>query len=223
MKEKIYNKEIATAISNFLTDDNWYFGFNEEKGIFRFDLSLKGKLKKISYVIDVRESEYLVYAIFPINAETDDEKMMTAIAEFICRANYGLKNGNFEFDFRDGEIRFKIHIPCDGILPSAEIIKDSVYCPGSMFRTYGSGILSIIFGDANAKEAVKQCEDSEEHRIRRQQMIEEECDTDTDTMLTRLADRLSLENTDNKPEDEQEGTEDSEVKTELFNKKGGAA
>lgn len=28
MKEKIYNKEIATAISNFLTDDNWYFGFN---------------------------------------------------------------------------------------------------------------------------------------------------------------------------------------------------
>lgn len=107
MKERTYSKNIANAINNFLTEDDWRFSFDEQRGLFEFGLCLKGKVKKIRYIVDVKEDEYLVYAISPLGADDDDETMMASMAEFVCRANYGLKNGNFELDMRDGEIRFK--------------------------------------------------------------------------------------------------------------------
>lgn len=46
MKEKIYSKDIAHAINTYLKDDDWYFSFDEQRGVFKFGLSLKGKMKK---------------------------------------------------------------------------------------------------------------------------------------------------------------------------------
>lgn len=66
---KNYSKEIASTISSFLTADNWHFSFIEDKGIFRFGVGLKGKLKKIDYLVDVKEDDYLVYAHAPLGAD----------------------------------------------------------------------------------------------------------------------------------------------------------
>ena len=105
MKEKNYSAEIANAIKSYLKEDDWHFSFDEETGLFRFGLSLSSKIKKINYIVDVKEDQYIVYAIAPIGADEEDKKMMATMAEFVCRANYGLKNGNFELDMRDGEVR----------------------------------------------------------------------------------------------------------------------
>lgn len=66
--------------------------------MFRFGLSLKSRIKNVSYIIDVKNDEYIVYALSPLDADGDDEKMMAAMVDFLCRANYGIKNGNFELD-----------------------------------------------------------------------------------------------------------------------------
>ena len=92
MKEKIYSKDIAHAINTYLKEDDWHFSFDEIRGVFKFGLSLKAKMKKINYFIYVKEDEYIVYAVSPLGADEEDEKMMAAMAEFVCRANYGLKN-----------------------------------------------------------------------------------------------------------------------------------
>jgi hypothetical protein len=118
MKERDYSMNIANAVCDFLNEDDWHFSFDQERGIFKFGLQLKGKLKKISYIVDIKDDEYLVYAISPLGADEDDSKMMSNMAEFICRANYGLKMGNFELDFDDGEVRFKVHVLCKGITPT---------------------------------------------------------------------------------------------------------
>lgn len=116
MKDKTYSKDIADAINRFLAEDDWHFLFDEQRGMFKFGLSLKSRMKSINYLIDVKDDEYVVYAISPIGADHMDEKMMTSMADFICRANYGLKNGNFELDMRDGEIRYKSYVDCEGII-----------------------------------------------------------------------------------------------------------
>lgn len=36
-----------------------------------------------------------------------NEKCRVSVAELLTRANYGLPIGSFEFDFRDGEVRFR--------------------------------------------------------------------------------------------------------------------
>lgn len=91
--------------------------------MFKFDLKISSKIRKIKYVIDVKNDELVVYGICPVHADEKDEEMMAQMSEFLHRANYGLKNGCFEFDYEDGEIGFRSYIDCDGRLPSAENVK----------------------------------------------------------------------------------------------------
>lgn len=158
MKERIYSGEIASRITDFLTEDGWKFSFHEETGLFQFILSLKGALKRVNYVMDIKQNAYIVYAISPLGADEGNPKMMANMAEFICRVNYGMNMGNFEFDYRDGEVRFKTYICCKDILPSVEVIKQSIYYPAIIFDIYGSGIMDIIFSGISGKEAAEKCD-----------------------------------------------------------------
>lgn len=166
MKNNIYSKEIANAINNFLVNDDWNFSFDEEKGIFRFGVSLDSKIKKINYSVKVNAHGFTVYVISPIGVEEHDRDMMLNMAEFICRANYVLRSGNFELDMEDGEIRYKIYTDCDGgIIPTYEMVKNSIHCPAIMFDQYAPGIIDIIFGNVSAMDAIKRCEKSMEEEL----------------------------------------------------------
>jgi hypothetical protein len=158
MTSRTYSKSIASAINNFLTEGDWHFSFDDQRGLYKFGLNLKGRIKEVNYIIDVKDDEYVVYAVSPLGVDKDDEKMMAAMAEFICRANYGLKNGNFELDMRDGEIRYKSFVDCEGFTPTTEIVRNSILLPAAMFDRYGVGIVDIIFGNSTAKDAVAKCE-----------------------------------------------------------------
>ena len=155
---KEYSQAIANAIHAFLTEDDWHFAFDEEKGIFKFNLTLKSKIRKVEYFIRVASNDYTVYTVSSISADEDDPKMMATMAEFVCRANYGLRDGNFELDMRDGEIRYKSYVNCKNYMPSQDVIRDSIYCPAAMFKNYGDGIVEIIFNEMSAKDAVDMCE-----------------------------------------------------------------
>ncbi len=220
MKEKNYSAEIANAIKSYLKEDDWHFSFDEETGLFRFGLSLSSKIKKINYIVDVKEDQYIVYAIAPIGTDEEDKKMMATMAEFVCRTNYGLKNGNFELDMRDGEVRFKCFVDCEGITPSKDMVQNSIHCPAAMFKRYGSGIVDIIFGNATAKEAVERCEKATENEMRSllSELLEGDGEGELGEMLAKLAERLGA------PEDDDESSDTScvpaTIKTDLFGTEG---
>jgi hypothetical protein len=158
MRRYEYSDEIVNVIKRFLADEDWHYSFNEETGIFRFDLRIRRKIQSISYVIDVHEDEFVTYGMCPIGADREDTEMMAQMAEFICRANYGLKNGAFELDFSDGEVRFRSFVDCNDLLPSTKVVRNSVYCTAEIMNCYATGIADIIFGGASAKEAIARCE-----------------------------------------------------------------
>jgi len=156
MAEK-YSFEIAEEIQQFLEQDDWHFEFLEEKGMFHFRVNVSGKLKKIEYVLQVREDDYLVYTICPLNADKDDPDAMQRISEFLTRVNYGTVNGNFEMDYHDGEIRYKTYVDCEDMLPSTKVIRDSIYIPASSFRQYGDGIVQLMFTEDSPGEVYEAC------------------------------------------------------------------
>lgn len=225
MKNRAYSKSIANVINNFLTEDDWHFSFDDQRGLFRFGLNLKGRIKKVSYIIDVKDDEYVVYAISPLGADDDDEKMMATMADFLCRANYGLKNGNFELDMRDGEIRYKSFVDCEGITPTTEMVRNSIHCPAAMFDRYGAGIVDIIFGNATAKEAIAKCEKSPAEELRTLLGDDLGGDEDMDAMIARLAARFGIDESKLRSDSETSESDDSEteVRTDLFGTEGGAA
>lgn len=222
MNTNTYSKEIANAINAFLNDDDWNFSFDEEIGLFEFGLNLKSKIKHIKYIIEVRKDEFLVYAISPIGVDENNEKMMTTMAEFICRTNYGL-TGNFELDMRDGEIRHKYLVSCGGITPTPEMIKRSIYSPATMFEQYSDGIIDIIWGNATAKSAVEKCEKFAEEKVQNliSQLIEDDDNADIDVMMARLAARLGIDEVPSKSDSEESGHIGFDIKINLFESEGG--
>lgn len=154
-----YSTKIADAIQEFLHNDDWHYTFREEKGTFHFSLSTHSRLNTVDYFIAVREDHYRVLCVSPLSVNTDDAQELARMAEFITRANYGMTHGCFEMDYRDGEIRFRMTVDCDGdAVPTQEIVKNSVYVPASMFNRYGSGMVHTMFSDLNPAAIIRACE-----------------------------------------------------------------
>ena len=135
MKTNMYSIEIANIVKQFLTEDSWNFSFDEEHGIFKFGLRIKGKIHSLKYFISIRTNEIIVYGICPIGVDEEDNKMMMEMAE------------------------------CDKTLPSIESIKNSIFCTAAMFEKYGAGITSIIFAEGYAQEAIAMCEKKYEEEL----------------------------------------------------------
>ena len=131
-----------------------HFSFDDEKGLFSFGVALSGKLRNVRFAINVRDDDYIVYATSPVRPDHKDDEMMAAMAELVCRMNFGIVNGNFELDFTDGELRYKSFVDCDGgLVPTREIVKNSIIITASMLDRYSPCILAILFEDASVKDA----------------------------------------------------------------------
>ena len=151
---------IVEAIGDFLDDDDWKYEYQGEKNLFKMGVSLRCRLQSTRLYIDVKEDAYLVYAISPISGVEDTT---TELMRYITRANYALINGNFELDVRDGEVRYKSYVNCDGLNElSREVIRDSVYVPCAMMNKYGDGIAAIALGYSDADTELKKAEGSGE-------------------------------------------------------------
>ena len=150
-----YSEIIAGEIKKYLTEEDWRFSFDKQLGWFDFRLDIRGRLKKVDFIVKTKSDFYVVYAFCPLRVDT--EKLDT-MAEFVCRANFGIFDGNFELDFEDGELRYKCFVDCRGITPLKDKIERSLFIPALMFDKFGAGIIEILFGNATAVEALEKCE-----------------------------------------------------------------
>lgn len=164
---KIYSQDLMNTIKNYLDSEGWAYNFEEDNGLIRLSLNIKSQLRKLNYLIDVKKTEYLVYGVLPVGGDTDDPQLMASLGEFVCRANYGLKNGCFEFDWNDGEIRYKSYVDCDGQLPTERMIRNSIYCVATMVEHYSPGFTGIMFAGESAADAAENCDEPLRRRLRR--------------------------------------------------------
>ena len=97
----------------------------------------------------------LFYSVLSVNVPPEKR---VAVAEFLTRANYGLQIGNFEMDYRDGEVRFKTSIDVEADRLTPALVKNLVYPNVAMMDRYLPGIMRIIYGDVAPEEAIAEIE-----------------------------------------------------------------
>jgi len=149
------SRKIFEAIINFFTEDDW--AYTKIQGEPTLRLAFQGQNGKWTCYAKAREQQqqFVFYSICPIN--TPETKNL-AIAEFIARANFGMIIGNFELDFTDGQIRYKTSIDVEGANLTFLQIKRLVYANVMMMDQYLPGIISVIDGDVEPKDAIAQIE-----------------------------------------------------------------
>jgi hypothetical protein len=146
---------IFQAIVNFFKEDDWPFHQIEGESILQ--IAFQGENGKWTCYAKAREEQeqFVFYSVCSVNVP---ENKRLAVAEFITRANSGMIIGNFELDFADGEIRYKTSIDVDGDTLTSALIKRLVYANVTMMDEYLPGIMSVIYGEVEPKDAIAQVE-----------------------------------------------------------------
>ena len=158
LKPTFRGGQILEAIINFFTEDDW--SYTKIQGEPTLSLAFQGENGKwICYAKSrTEQAQFVFYSICPVNAP---ENKRSSVAEFITRANYGTIIGNFELDYTDGEIRYKTSIDVEGSNLTFPLIKQLVYANVTMMDEYLPGIVSVIEGDVEPKEAIRAIEQRE--------------------------------------------------------------
>ncbi len=87
----------------------------------------------------------------PVNAPEDKR---AAMAEYLTRVNYGLALGNFELNYRDGEIAFKTSLGVQGDKLTPVQIRNVFQANVVAFDRYFPGCMEIIYGNTAPEAAV---------------------------------------------------------------------
>ena len=98
-------------IRDWLTRNDWTFENAEDASYIR--TGVQGKHARFRIVLGVRGEgpTFLCFALYDFNVPSPRRP---AAADLVNRINYTSLVGNFEMDFDDGELRYRVTFPLDG-------------------------------------------------------------------------------------------------------------
>ena len=98
----------------------------------------------------MKQQEVIIIKLITLAA---DKNSRLAVAEYLTRVNFNMRNGNFELDMETGEIRFKTYVHVGGGRPDRGATRLAVMLPFLMLDRFGDGLLEVLFGFKSPREA----------------------------------------------------------------------
>ncbi|MBQ2632828.1 MAG: YbjN domain-containing protein [Kiritimatiellae bacterium] len=150
-------KENMDVVKKFLDENDWHYDMHDHGHVATFTGGVggfKGLYNSFRFILFVGEDEVQNYATFPASAKDKLPEM----AEFITRANYGLKYGDFEMDWNDGEVRFHLTFSMSAVRADEMILPTLLLAPPRMLDQYSKGFTEVLMGLKTPADAIKDCE-----------------------------------------------------------------
>lgn len=151
---------IAEQVQAFFHEYGWKFECHElhqgsERAETYFSMGMGLSNGNVHIVTHIQNSRLAFFCALPFCAP---EARRGAMAEAITRANYGLTLGNFEMDFRDGELRYRTSMDT----ANGELTRAMVAClyganTGTVNR-YLPALQMVAMSEANPALAIEAVE-----------------------------------------------------------------
>lgn len=146
--------KIAKAVQGFLKSMDWKW---EELEPTRYRVIVPGGTAQWVWTALWKEDDsyFAGYSLSPVDVPADRR---SAAAEYLMRANYTLRVGNFEMEYADGQVAFKTSMIMEGLRPTAGLIRRLAF---ANFRTMGQylpGLLEVAYGNAQPQAAIEKVE-----------------------------------------------------------------
>ncbi len=142
-------------VQQFLQVDGWFP--DDVEGLTAFSARYVGTHAEFRVVahINVELEQIYVYVIF---SESVPDDRRPAVAELLTRANYGLRIGNFEMDFRDGEVRYKASLDFEGATLTHPLLKNLLYPAVQTSDRYFQSVMQVAFAGAVPEAVIGEVE-----------------------------------------------------------------
>jgi hypothetical protein len=150
---------IFSRLIDFMEEEEWKYEIVEGETVLRFNFT--GSAGRLLCYADVEEDKdwLIFYSYLPVNAPPEK---MQAMSEFITRANRGMRIGNFELDYEDGEIRYKTSLDIEGGELTNKMIDNLLRANLSTMNRYFPGMMELIYSDKAPKDLVQRIEGAED-------------------------------------------------------------
>lgn len=155
MSQPPFSEALAKAMADTLNELRWPYDFDPQGSLasFRFGLNLDREIEVIRYGVDIYEDMLVVNAVLPLQVDPADSETVACVADYVCRVNGRLANGNFEFYPADGQISYKTFVNGKGGVPPRVVLWDSLHIPVYMVERYARGLLAVISGAKTPRQA----------------------------------------------------------------------
>ena len=127
------NEKVFSMIEDYLKEDGWKYIADKDKCEFRAIVNMNNVVGELRIIVFVRENNYTVSAF--LNSSVEQE-YYNQVAEYLHKTFVNTKN----------------------IVPSVEVIRDSILIPVFMFDRYGKGLIRLMLEKANPKELIEEVE-----------------------------------------------------------------
>lgn len=146
--------QLIQAVQAVMADNEWpYQEF--DSSTLRMDVT-GSHGNWVTFIKCLEEiDQILIYGFCTHKTPADRQQ---AMAEFIARANYGLRIGNFEMDFEDGEVRFKTSLHLRPDCTPNGMIEQAIYDNGLTMDHYLPGIMRVMFSDTPPQQIIQEIE-----------------------------------------------------------------
>lgn len=149
---------LLDVVKEYFETENWRFEELEAGGLRTGFQGDNGRWTVYAFSNEEHELT-MIYAVCPV---TCPENKRLIMAEFVTRANYGMRIGNFELDLSDGEVRYKVSLDTEGDELTSALVRNAVLWACRTLDRYLPGILAVISGAATAVGAVEMIEGKKE-------------------------------------------------------------
>ena len=147
-----YSSAIADTLREVFSAAGILATFEEKNGtgVFTLRMKLRCRMQSAQMIVLVREDHYSTLTMLPLTADADHR---LAMAEYLTRVNWGMRNGNFELNMDDGEIRYKTYVHVGKETPDMGAARLATLLPFLRIDRFGDGIIDVLFGFKTPREA----------------------------------------------------------------------
>ncbi len=124
--------QVYELFKKHLTEHDFHFESHDDDMVIT--LTVHGQDLPQPTIIDVDDDRKVIRILSPIPSHIPEDKRVDA-AVAVSVANYGIVNGSFDFDMRDGEIRYRVAQSYMGVEVTEELIR---YLLAVVFKTTDS-------------------------------------------------------------------------------------
>lgn len=155
-KEPVADGAALELICRYLEEDGFTCSLREDGAAV--ETSFRGRTGGFRLVVFIREEPGLVGVVVRV-PEVAPEPKRPQVAEAIARANYGLTLGCFELDMSDGEIDFRVALPCHAAGLTREQFRAMMGSAMWTIDRYHRAFCRLIYGDdLSAAEVIAEVE-----------------------------------------------------------------
>jgi len=149
------DESMLDVVKQFFDEDEWHYDEIPDRDLLA--VGYAGQNGSFTCVAQARDAlyQFLFYCLLPTKVPEDKRD---DVAKFITLANYGMRIGNFELDYADGEVRYKTSIDVEDDRLSTALLRNAVYTAVLTMDRYQPGIMQVVYGNVEPEEAVDRIE-----------------------------------------------------------------